>query len=146
MQRILTILNWIKTPHWKVFTSCSLLWYVACPDCHSYTGQPRPRGMRKTRMQICPKSCWLMRILASICWTARSMERSIFFFLKKYGGTKYCWKNPKSMIFCSRVPEQLYSRLVIFSDFGLGQPKRHFFDTFFQFWPWRGPKRDKTHL
>ena len=25
--------------------------------------------------------------------------------------------------------------LVIFSDFGLGQPKRHFFDTFFQFWP-----------
>ena len=23
--------------------------------------------------------------------------------------------------------------LVIFSDFGLGQPKRHFFDTFFQF-------------
>ena len=25
--------------------------------------------------------------------------------------------------------------LVIFSDFGLGQPKRHFFDTFLQFWP-----------
>ena len=58
----------------------------------------------------------------------------------------YWWKNPKSMIFCSRVPEQLRSRLVIFSDFGLGQPKRHFFDTFCQFWPWRGPKRDKTHL
>ena len=46
-----------------------------------------------------------------------------------------CWKNPKSMIFCSRVPEQLWSRLVIFSDFGLGQPKRHFLDTFCQFWP-----------
>ena len=63
---------------------------------------------------------------------------------KKY--TKKCWENPKSVIFCSRVPEQLRSRLVIFSDFGLGQPKRHFFDTFLQFWPWRGPKRDKTHL
>ena len=25
--------------------------------------------------------------------------------------------------------------LVIFGDFGLGQPKRHFFDTFCQFWP-----------
>ena len=59
----------------------------------------------------------------------------IFRFFQQYRGTKYCWKNPKSMIFCSRVHEQLYSRLVIFSDFGLGQPKRHFFDTFFQFWP-----------
>ena len=76
-----------------------------------------------------------------------------FFLLKKYCSAPgehlvplYCWKNPKSMIFCSRVPEQLRSRLVIFSDFGLGQPKRHFFDTFFQFWPWRGPECDKNHL
>ena len=25
----------------------------------------------------------------------------------------------------------------------LGQPEKHFFDTFFQFWPWRGPKCDQ---
>ena len=28
----------------------------------------------------------------------------------------------------------------------LGQPKKHFFDTFFQFRPWRGPKCDQNQL
>ena len=28
----------------------------------------------------------------------------------------------------------------------LGQAEKHFFDTFFEFWPWRGPKCDKNHL
>ena len=28
----------------------------------------------------------------------------------------------------------------------LGQPKKHFFDTLFQFWPWKGPKCDQNQL
>ena len=41
----------------------------------------------------------------------------LFGFFHQYLVPLYWWKNPKSMIFCSRVHEQLYSRLVIFSDF-----------------------------
>ena len=34
----------------------------------------------------------------------------LFGFFQQYLVPEYCWKNPKSMIFCSRGPEQLYSR------------------------------------
>ena len=96
-------------------------------------GCPKPKSLKMTNLD---RNC------------SGTLEQKIilFGFFQQYRGTKCCWKNPKSMIFCSRVPIQLRSRLVIFSDFGLGQPKRHFFDTFFQFWPWRGPKCDKNHL
>ena len=36
--------------------------------------------------------------------------------------------------------------LVIFSDFGRGQTKKHLFDTFCQFWSWRGLKCDPNQL
>ena len=96
-------------------------------------GCPKPKSLKMTNIAPFPQPNF-----AKWFWFLTIFQHFLVYFL--------CWKNPKSMIFCSRVPEQLRSRLVIFSDFGLGQPKRHFFDTFLQFWPWRGPKRDKNHL
>ena len=75
-----------------------------------------------------------------------SKKNDFFAIFHKHQHTQGLWKIVKNQSHLAKFGCGNGAILVIFSDFGLGQPKRHFFDTFLQFWPWRGPKRDKTHL
>ena len=105
-----------------------------CPIsfCKPLFGCPRPKSLKMTKIAPFPqpnfvKWLWFLKFF-------RNIDHS--------GHPGNCEKYDILLqVVCGNG-----AILVIFSDFGLGQPKRHFFDTFFQFWPWRGPKCDKNHL
>ena len=65
------------------------------------------------KMPICQKPGFGKIYLEYNCSGPLEQKNILFGFFQQYTGTKYCWKNPKYMIFCSRWLEQLYSRLVI---------------------------------
>jgi len=65
------------------------------------------------KMPICQKPGFGKIYLEYNCSGPLKQKIILFRFFQQYSGTKYCWKNPKSMIFWSGWREQLYSRFFI---------------------------------
>ena len=66
------------------------------------------RNVSKKCLFGCPKPKSLkMTNLYPNCSGTLEQKIILFGFFHQYRGTKYWWKNPTYMIFCSRVPEQL---------------------------------------
>jgi len=84
---------------------------------------------------------WILENLDSTVSTDHlDQKKWVFAIFQHNKYTKECWKIAKNQSHLAKFGCGNGAILVIFSDFGLGQPKRHFFDSFFSILATKGPQ------